>query len=146
MGNLWFFLSLLFPLLLPSKWKGSRIWQHICNKKVHFTSKKLPLTLIQSEPRQRVNHKAYQYPAVFGQKQEELDQLHLRKVPSVYSTCFKMIFFKLFIILFRDTVDNCILDFTPRMLYKFSWLPAFWELFLEALTSLLLTLHVASSK
>ena len=56
------------------------------------------------------------------------------------------VFWKLFIILFRDTVDNCILDFTPRMLYKFSWLPAFWELFLEALTSLLLTLHVAWSK
>ena len=53
-------------------------------------------------------------------------------------------FFKqLFVILFRDTVDNCTLDFTPRMLYKFSWLPAFWELFLEALTPLLLTLHVA---
>ena len=39
MGNLCFFLFLLFPLLLPSKWKGSGIWQHICNKKVHFTSK-----------------------------------------------------------------------------------------------------------
>ena len=52
-------------------------------------------------------------------------------------------FLQLFVILFRDTVDNCILDFTPRMLYKFSWLPAFWELFLEALTSFLLTLHVA---
>ena len=142
MGNLWFFLFLLLPLLLPSKWKGSGI---SATKKSIFTSKKLPLplTLIQCEPRQRVNHKAYQYPAVFGQKQEELDQLHLRKVPSVYSTCFKMIFFKLFIILFRDTVNNCILDFTPRMLYKFSWLSAFWELFLEALTSLLLTLHVA---
>ena len=48
-------------------------------------------------------------------------------------------FFKLFVFWFRDTVDNCILDFTPRMLYKFSWLPAFWELFLEALTPLLLT-------
>ena len=143
MGNLWFFLSLLFPLLLPSKWKGSRIWQHICNKKVHFTSKKLPHTLIQCEPRQRVNHKAYQYSAVFGENQEESDQLHLRKFPSVYSTCFKMFFLQLFVILFRDTVYNCILDFTPRMLYKFSWLPAFWELFLEALTSLLLTLHVA---
>ena len=52
-------------------------------------------------------------------------------------------FFKAFYYLFRDTVDNCILDFTPRILYKFSWLPAFWELFLEALTPLLLTLHVA---
>ena len=52
---------------------------------------------------------------------------------------FKDVFLKLFIILFRDTVDNCIFDFTPRMLYKFSWLLAFWELFLEALTSLLLT-------
>ena len=143
MGNLWFFLSLLFPLLLPSKWKGSGIWQHICNKKVHFTSKKLPHTLIQCEPCQRVNHKAYQYSAVFGENQEESDQLHLRKFPSVYSTCFKMFFLQLFVILFRDTVYNCILDFTPRMLYKFSWLPAFWELFLEALTSLLLTLHVA---
>ena len=51
-------------------------------------------------------------------------------------------FLQLFVILFRDTVYNCILDFTPRMLYKFSWLPAFWELFLEALTSLLLTLHL----
>ena len=144
MGNLCFFLFLLFPLLLPSKWKGSGIWQHICNKKVHFTSKKLPHTLIQCEPRQRVNHKAYQYSAVsFGENQEEEDQLHLRKVPSVYSTCFKMFFFlQLFVILFRDTVYNCILDFTPRMLYKFSWLPAFWELFLEALTSLLLTLHL----
>ena len=60
-----------------------------------------------------------------------------------FSTCFKMFFFlQLFVILFRDTVYNCILDFTPRMLYKFSWLPAFWELFLEALTSLLLTLHL----
>ena len=145
MGNLcFFFLFLLFPLLLPSKWKGSGIWQHICNKKVHFTSKKLPHTLIQCEPRERVNHKAYQYSAVFGEKQKVSDQLHLRKVPSVYSTCFKMFFFlKLFVIWFRDTVDHCILDFTPRMLYKFSWLPAFWELFLEALTSLLLTLHVA---
>ena len=143
MGNLCFFLFLLFPLLLPSKWKGSGIWQHISNKKVHFTSKKLPHTLIQCEPRQRVNHKAYQYSAVFGENQEESDQLHLRKFPSVYSTCFKMFFLKLFVILFRDTVYNCILDFTPRMLYKFSWLPAFWELFLEALKSLLLTLHVA---
>ena len=86
MGNLWFFLFLLFPLLLPSKWKGSGIWQNICNKKVHFTSKKLPLTLIQSEPRQRVNHKAYQYSAVFGEKQEVSDQLPLRKVPSVYAS------------------------------------------------------------
>ena len=143
MENLCVFLFLLFPLLLPSKWKGSGIWQHICNKKVHFTSKKLPLTLIQCEPRQRVDHKAYQYSAVFGENQEESDQLHLRKVPSVYSTCFKMFFFlQLFVILFRDTVYNCILDFTPRMLYRFSWLPAFWELFLEALTSLLLTLHL----
>ena len=33
-------------------------------------------------------------------------------------------FLQLFVILFRDTVDNCILDFTPRILYKFSWLPA----------------------
>ena len=88
-----FFLFLLFPLLLPSKWKGSGIWQHICNKKVHFTSKKLPHTHILCEPRQRVNHKAYQYSAVFGENQEESDQLHLRKFPSVYSTCFKMFFF-----------------------------------------------------
>ena len=142
MGSLCFFLFLLFPLLLPSKWKGSGIWQHVCNKKVHFTSKKLPQTLIQCEPRHRVSHKAYQYPAVFGEKQEVSDQLHLRKVPSVYSTCFKMFFFKLFVILFRDTVDNCILDLTLRMPYKFLWLPAFWKLFLEALTSLLLTLHL----
>ena len=85
-GKLVFFsVSVLFPLLLPSKWKGSGIWQHICNKKVHFTSKKLPLTVIQCEPRQRVNHKAYQYPAVFGEKQEVSDQLPLRKVPSVYA-------------------------------------------------------------
>ena len=27
------------------------------------------------------------YPAVFGEKQEVSDQLPLRKVPSVYSTC-----------------------------------------------------------
>ena len=47
------------------------------------TSKKLPHTLIQCETRQRVNHKAYQYPAVFGEKQEVSDQLPLRKVPSV---------------------------------------------------------------
>ena len=47
------------------------------------TSKKLLHTLIQCEPRQRVNHKAYQYPAVFGEKQEVSDQLPLRKVPSV---------------------------------------------------------------
>ena len=47
------------------------------------TSKKLPHTLIQCEPRQRVNHKAYQYSAVFGEKQEESDQLPPRKVPSV---------------------------------------------------------------
>ena len=47
------------------------------------TSKKLPHTLIQCEPRQRVNHKAYQYPAVFGEKQEVSDQLPLRKVSSV---------------------------------------------------------------
>ena len=113
-------------------------------QKSPFYFQKLPHTLIQCEPRQRVNHKAYQYSAVFGEKQKVSDQLHLRKVPSVYSTCFKVFFFlQLFVILFRDTVDNCILDFTPRMLYKFSWLPAFWELFLEALTSLLLTLHVA---
>ena len=70
MGNLCLFLFLLFPLLLPSKWKGSGIWQHICNKKVHFTSKKLPHTLIQCEPRQRVNHKAYQYSAVFGENRK----------------------------------------------------------------------------
>ena len=91
-----FFLFFLFPLLLPSKWKGSGIWQHICNKKVHFTSKKLPYTLIQCEPRQRVDHKAYQYSAVFGENQEVSDQLHLRKVPSVYSTCFKIFFFTAF--------------------------------------------------
>ena len=139
-----FFLFLLLPLLLPSKWKGSGIWQHICNKKVHFTSKKPPHTLIQCEPRQRANHKAYQYSALLGEKQKVSDHLHLRKVPSVYSTYFKTFFFlQLFVILFRDTVDNCILDFTPRMLYKFSWLPAFWELFQEALTSFLLMLHVA---
>ena len=47
------------------------------------TSKKLPHTLIQCEPRQRVNHKAYQYPAVFGEKREVSDQLPLRNVPSV---------------------------------------------------------------
>ena len=63
----------------------------------------------------------------------------------VYITCLKILFIA-FVILFRDTVDNCILDFTRRMLYKFSWLPAFWELFLEALAPLLLTLHVAWSK
>ena len=50
------------------------------------TSKKLPHTLIQCEPRQRVNHKAYQYSAVFGEKQEVSDQLPLRKVPSVYAS------------------------------------------------------------
>ena len=93
-----FFLFLLFPLLLPSKWKGSGIWQHICNKKVHFTSKKLPHTLVLCEPRKRVNHKAYQYPAVFGEKQDVSDQLHLRKVLSVYSTCFKMFFFLSFLL------------------------------------------------
>ena len=47
------------------------------------TSKKLPHTLIQCEPRQRVNHKAYQYSAVFGEKREVSDQLPLRNVPSV---------------------------------------------------------------
>ena len=47
------------------------------------TSKKLPHTLIQREPRQRVNQKAYQYSAVFGEKREVSDQLPLRKVPSV---------------------------------------------------------------
>ena len=50
------------------------------------TSKKLQHTLIQCEPRQRVNHKAYQYPAVFREKQEVSDQLPLRKVPSVYAS------------------------------------------------------------
>ena len=50
------------------------------------TFKKLPHTLIQCEPRQRVNHKAYQYSAVFGEKQEVSDQLPLRKVPSVYAS------------------------------------------------------------
>ena len=50
------------------------------------TSKKLPHTLIQCEPRQRVNHKAYQYSAVFGEKREVSDQLPLRKVPSVYAS------------------------------------------------------------
>ena len=138
-----FFCFSYSPCCYQASGRGRVYGSTSATKKSIFTSKKLPLTLIQCEPRQRVNHKAYRYPAVFGQKQEELDQLHLRKVPSVYSTCFKMIFFKLFIILFRDTVDNCILDFTPRMLYKFSWLSAFWELFLEALTSLLLTLHAA---
>ena len=64
---------------------------------------------------------------------------------AVYIICLK-IFFIAFCYLVRDIIDNCILDFTPRMLYKFSGLPAFWELFLEALTSLLLTLHVAWSK
>ena len=52
-------------------------------KGVDFTSKKLPHTLIQCDPRQRVNHKAYQYSAVFGEKQEVSDQLPLRKVPLV---------------------------------------------------------------
>ena len=66
-------------------------------------------------------------------------RLHQSTAPAL--RCF--FFSKLFVFLFRDTVDNCILDFTPRMLYKFSCLPAFWELFLEELTSLLLTLHVA---
>ena len=50
------------------------------------TSKKLPHTLIQCEPRQRVNHKAYQYSAVFGEKQKVSDQLPLRKVPSLYAS------------------------------------------------------------
>ena len=55
-------------------------------KGVDCTSKKLPHTLIQCEPRQRVNHKAYQYSAVFGEKQKVSDQLPLRKVPSVYAS------------------------------------------------------------
>ena len=50
------------------------------------TSKKLPHTLIQCEPRQRVSHKVYQYSAVFGEKQEVSDQLPLWKVPSVYAS------------------------------------------------------------
>ena len=50
------------------------------------TSKKLPHTLIQCEPRQGVNHKAYQYSVVFGEKQEVSEQLPLRKVPSVYAS------------------------------------------------------------
>ena len=50
------------------------------------TSKKLPHTLIQCEPRHRVSHKAYQYSAVFGEKQEVSDQLPLRKVPSDYAS------------------------------------------------------------
>ena len=50
------------------------------------TSKKLPHTLIQCEPRHMVNRKAYQYPAVFGEKQEVSDQLPLRKVPSGYAS------------------------------------------------------------
>ena len=50
------------------------------------TSKKLPHTHKQCEPGQRVNHKAYQYSAVFGEKQEVSDQLPLRKVPSVYAS------------------------------------------------------------
>ena len=45
--------------------------------------KKRPHTLIQCEPRQRVNHKAYQYSAVCGEKQEVSDQLPLGNVPSV---------------------------------------------------------------
>ena len=107
-GKLVFFsVSVLFPLLLPSKWKGSGIWQHICNKKVHFTSKKLPHTLIQCEPRQRVNHKAYQYSAVFGENQEESDQLHLRKVPSVCITCFKMFFWS-FLLFCSEILLSCI--------------------------------------
>ena len=52
-------------------------------KGIDCTSKKLPHTLIQCEPRQRVNHKAYQYSAGFGEKQEVSDQLPLRKVPSL---------------------------------------------------------------
>ena len=145
-GKLVFFFCFSYsPCCYQASGRGRVYGSTSAKKKVHFTSKKPPHTLIQCEPRQRVNHKAYQYSAVFGENQEESDQLHLRKVPSVYSTCFKMFFFflQLFVILFRDTVNNCILDFTPRMLYTFSWLPAFWELFLEALTSLLLTLHVA---
>ena len=55
-------------------------------------------TYKQCEPRQKVNnktlHKAF-FPAVFGEKQEVYDQLHLWEVPSVYRTCFKM-FFKAF--------------------------------------------------
>ena len=47
------------------------------------TFKKLPHTLIQCEPRQRVNQKAYQYSADFGEKQEVSDQIPLRKVPPV---------------------------------------------------------------
>ena len=55
-------------------------------KGLDCTSKKHLHTLIQCEPRQRVNHKAYQYSAFHEEKHEVSDQLPLRKVPSVYAS------------------------------------------------------------
>ena len=77
------------PLLrtLANEDTNSRSRQCLLKKELTvLTSKKLPQTLIQCEPRQRVNHKAYQYPAVFGEKQEVSDQLPLQNVPSVYAS------------------------------------------------------------
>ena len=87
-----FFCFSYFPCCYQASGRGRVYDSTSATKKSILLPKKLPHTLIQCEPRQRVDHKAYQYSAVFGENQEESNQLHLRKVPSVYSTCFKMFF------------------------------------------------------
>ena len=58
---------------------------------------------------------------VSEKKQEASDQLHLRKVPSVYRTCRK-IFFKAFCDFVRRNVDNCISDSMSRLILRqFRW-------------------------
>ena len=81
-----FFCFSYFPCCYQASGRGRVYDSTSATKKSILLPKKLPHTLIQCEPRQRVDHKAYQYSAVFGENQD------LRKVPSVYSTCFKMFF------------------------------------------------------
>ena len=61
------------------------------------------------------------FQQVSEKKQEVSDQLHLRKVPSVYRTCCK-IFFKPFGDFVQRNVDNCILDLISRLILRqFRW-------------------------
>ena len=86
-GKLVFFSVSPIPLAVTKQVEGvGYMAAHLQQKSPFYFQKKLPHTVIQCEPRQRVNHKAYQYPAVFGEKQEVSDQLPPRKIPSVYAS------------------------------------------------------------
>ena len=80
-------------------------------------------TYKQCEPRQKVNNQDPPQGIFFQQFSEKNRKYTTNFICERFHQSTKPIlrcFLKLFIILFRDTVDNCILDFTSRMLYKFS--------------------------